>query len=79
MIRFKINNKSIKMKISNASIVVEGTYYDGNYTIIPSVEENQNLPTANKVMKEDLKVMKIPYFETSNNHGGQTVYIGNEV
>ncbi|MCB6646211.1 hypothetical protein LI154_13300 [[Clostridium] scindens] len=37
------------------------------------------LPTANKVLKKDIVVQKVPYFETSNNYDGVTVYIAEEV
>ena len=52
--------------------------YNGDYTVTPSVEE-QTLKTANKKMLEDVTVKKIPFYETSNLSGGNTVYIGNEV
>ena len=52
--------------------------YNGDYTVTPSVEE-QTLKTANKKMLEDITVKKIPFYETSNLSGGNTVYIGNEV
>ena len=52
--------------------------YTGEYTVIPSLSE-QTLETKQKLMKENLTVMEIPYFETSNNSGGTTVYIGKEI
>ena len=52
--------------------------YNGDYTVTPSVEE-QTLKTANKKMLEDVTVKKIPFYETSNLSGGNTVYIGSEV
>ena len=33
----------------------------------------------NKVLKKDVTVQKVPYFETSNIQNGVTVYIAEEV
>lgn len=52
--------------------------YAGTYEVTPDTKE-QTLPTANKVMREDLTIKKIPYAEVSNSSGGTTVTIGNEV
>ena len=52
--------------------------YKGSYEVTPQVQE-QTLSTARKVMRDDIKVKEIPYFEVSNNSGGNTVYIGSEV
>lgn len=57
---------------------VGGAPYEGDYTVTPAVNA-QTLPTKEKVMLDDLSIKAIPYFETSNNSGGNTVYIGNEV
>lgn len=50
-------------------------YYTGEYVVTPSVQE-QILETRNKVMSNDVTVEEIPYYETSNEHGGYTVIIG---
>ena len=52
--------------------------YDGPYDAIPKVTA-QTLPTANKLMLEDVSVRAIPYFDVSNPAGGNTIYIANEV
>lgn len=52
--------------------------YDGQYEAIPKVTA-QTLPTANKLMLEDVSVRAIPYFDVSNPAGGNTIYIANEV
>ena len=72
-----------KLKIEDVvfgKIQISGnlSIYNGNYTVTPSVEE-QTLKTANKKMLEDVTVKKIPFYETSNLSGGNTVYIGSEV
>ena len=48
--------------------------FDGGYEITPKVE-NQLFETKNKLMKEDLNVLPIP-FHMVNNEKGQTVIIG---
>ena len=52
--------------------------YIGNYEVIPKVKA-QTLNTANKLMKKDVLVLEIPYFDVSNSAGGNTIYIGTEV
>lgn len=52
--------------------------YNGDYVVTPSVNE-QFLKTANKKMLDDVMIKEIPFFETSNDSGGNTVYIGKEL
>ena len=59
-------------------VVGEHETYDGEYAVTPTVQ-SQTLPTKKKVMAEDVTIKEIPYFDVSNNAGGSTVYIGNEV
>ena len=51
--------------------------YSGDYNIIPKTQ-SQTLETKNKLMRDDLSIKEIPYYETSNPYG-ETIYIGNEV
>lgn len=53
--------------------------YEGDYTVIPSTDEDIVLETKDKIMTDDLTLKKIPFHETSNDSGGITVYIGKEV
>ena len=53
-------------------------YYDGDQTVTPKVEK-QELATRQKFLTEDVKIKEIPFFEVSNNEGGQTVFIGKEL
>lgn len=48
--------------------------YRGPYRVIPSTQE-QILDTNDKIMKDDVTVEEIPYFETANEYG-YTIYIG---
>lgn len=52
--------------------------YDGPYEAIPKVEA-QTLPTAKKLMTDDVTVHGVPFYEVSNAHGGNTVYIAKEL
>lgn len=52
--------------------------YDGDYVVTPKVTE-QMMPTKDKVMRDDVTVRAIPYFDVSNPAGGKTIYIANEV
>jgi len=51
-----------------------GSPYDGTYEITPTDYE-QYLDTAGKVMRDEVTVHKVPYFETGNESGGFTVSI----
>ena len=52
--------------------------YDGPYEIIPKTEP-QVLRTKEKTMMDDVTVREVPYFEVSNQFGGNTVYIAKEL
>ena len=52
--------------------------YDGSYEVTPRVTA-QTLPTARKILTEDLTVREIPRYDVSNTAGGKTIYIANEV
>ena len=58
--------------------VINGTPYKGPYEVTPRVVE-QTMETRNKVMTDDVTVLAIPVYRTSNQSGGTTVYIANEV
>ncbi len=52
--------------------------YHGTYKIVPDPVNNQELPTKDKFLSENIKLSKIPYFETTNSEGGMTVIIGDK-
>lgn len=52
--------------------------YDGDYIVIPKPFDDQEFNTKGLLMKDDLTVLQIPYYETSNIADGLTVYIGGE-
>lgn len=53
--------------------------YDGVYVVTPKINIDQILETKDKIMENDVTVLKIPLWETSNESGGTTVYIAMEI
>ena len=78
----QVNPSAIAVSPGNSGDmpVIWETYekYDGAYEVVPS-STAQTLATENKVMKKNLRITEIPYYETSNLSGGNTVYIGKEI
>ena len=72
------NNKHVRNDIDFASTPPEYPRYTGPYEVIPEIVA-QVLTTKDKVMRDDVTVLEIPYFETSNPQGGETVYIGSSL
>lgn len=52
--------------------------YDGEYEVTPQAHKEQILLTKNKSMTDNVTVLRVPYFETSNIYGN-TVFIATEV
>lgn len=61
------------------SVTTEYDAYTGDYQVVPHAFDAQTLNTANRLLKDDIVVASIPYWETSNDSDGMTVYIGKEV
>lgn len=60
----------------------EGEYipeYEDSYTITPQAFQDIVLPTKNKQLKDNIIIKEIPYYETSNTSGGNTVYIAGQI
>lgn len=53
--------------------------YSGVYEVAPKTDEAVVLETAAKYMERDITVLKVPFYQTGNEQGGTTVYIGDEV
>lgn len=58
------------------SFIDQMEHYDGPYDIMPSIDFDQILETANKIVGENITIAQIPYAETTNTAGGYTVTIG---
>lgn len=55
--------------------VIHNEYYDGETTVVPS-DYDKVLHTNGKTMRDDVTVVAIPFFRTTNVSGGDTIYIG---
>lgn len=52
------------------------TEYNGQYEVTPLPVLEQILRTQGTYLAENVVVLPIPYYETTNNAGGYTVFIG---
>ena len=79
----KICSEEFRLDIKNYQGMKNADIYTGDYIVTPKDIEQQ-IKTKNKFLNKDLIVKdlivkKIPFFETSNEEGGNTVYIGKEL
>jgi len=63
----------------NISIMKEYDVYNGAYQVVPRAFDAQTLQTAEKLLKEDITVTDVPYWETSNESDGVSAYIAKEL
>lgn len=63
--------------VSVTGPVVGAPEYSGPYDITPLFSV-QTLPTAKRLMQQDVTIRKIPQYEVSNDYGGYTLIIGDE-
>ncbi len=63
----------------NLCVTKEYDAYAGSYDIVPKAFQSQTLETKDRVMKQDLHVEEVPYWETSNDANGKTAYIASEI
>ncbi len=66
-------NLALDTRIVNEIVNVD--HYEGSYDITPLAYYEQILPTKDKMCDDDIMVRRVPYYETSNLSGGNTVYI----
>ncbi len=77
-VKFSETSQTLAASLGEIQVVTEyvgGELYNGDYVVTPKVAE-QTLETKAKVMSDDVQIKAIPFFETANNAGGDTVYIG---
>ena len=78
-IRFKVtDDESVKFKIDSMIAIGGAERYEGEYVITPKAYDEQILETKDKIMSNDVVVLKVPKYETTNLSGGYTVYIAEE-
>lgn len=58
------------------AVYEEHDIYDGPIVVTPKTDSETVLETANTLLINDITVLEVPYFETTNLSGGYTVYIG---
>lgn len=76
-----VGDEALKASVVGGPIeIVDADFpqYDGDYSLTPRVEA-WTVETAGKLMRDDLTVEAIPYFDVSNQSGGSTVYIGGSI
>ena len=73
------NVLNMPVTVGNVINVHGGEHYEGPYEVLPLAFDETVLETKDLVMDDDVTVLKIPYYETSNLSGGYTVFIAGEV
>lgn len=66
--------KTISGKLTSGKRDVD--VYTGEYEVTPKAWEETVLPTADKLLLEDVRVFEIPYYTVANPSGGKTAIIG---
>lgn len=69
---------NIKQDVIIVPVYKDAPPYEGDYEVTPKVSE-QKLPTAMKLLEEDVTIKSIPFFNVGNTSGGSTVYIAKEI
>lgn len=69
--------KPIPMNAEQVRVIYDSPYpeYTGATDVTPQIIE-QTLPTQNTLLKKDIFISAIPYYETTNLSGGYTAIIG---
>lgn len=62
--------------LESGDSIIDYDEYQGQYNVTPLPTVEQILRTRNKVLKQDVVIDPIPYYEVSNDAGGITVSIG---
>lgn len=77
---FIINTDIIEigMALDVGIFTTAGDRYDGVYEVTPKAYDETILATEGKVMDDDVTVRQVPFYVTSNQSGGETVYIAEE-
>ena len=73
---FDVFKYSFGTYLESDGSLIDYDIYTGKYTVTALPEVEQILRTQNKILKNDIVIKPIPYFEVSNEAGGITVSIG---
>jgi hypothetical protein len=77
MIQVRVAQQSAVRVDVTGTTVVGAPEYSGPYDITPLFTA-QVLPTAKRLMQQNLTIKKIPQYEVSNDSNGYTLIIGEE-
>ena len=77
MIKVRVAQQSAVRVDVTGTTVVGAPEYSGPYDITPLFSA-QVLPTAKRLMQQNLTIKKIPQYEVSNDSNGYTLIIGEE-
>ena len=77
MIQVRVAQQSAVRVDVTGTAVVSAPEYSGPYDITPLFTA-QVLPTAKRLMQQDLTIKKIPQYEVANDSSGYTLIIGEE-
>jgi hypothetical protein len=77
MIQVRVAQQSAVRVDVTGTTVVGAPEYSGPYDITPLFTA-QVLPTAKRLMQQDLTIKKIPQYEVANDSSGYTLIIGEE-
>ena len=67
---------AVSVRITGTA-VVSAPEYAGPYDITPSLSA-QTLPTAKRLLQQNITIKKIPQYEVTNDSNGYTLIIGEE-
>lgn len=71
-------NETLSASFDEVIMVADADVYEGDYTVVPKAHEETVLETEGLLMADDVTVLQVPYYETSNT-SGYTAYIASEV
>lgn len=68
----------VPMGVEQVRIIYDSPFpdYEGPINVTPTAGTAQTLQTANRLVKSNITVEEIPYYETTNLSGGYTAIIG---
>ena len=72
------DRKPVPLSVEHVRIIHGSPYpeYTGETVVTPKAFEEQTLGTHNTLVRDDITVLEIPYYETTNLKGGYTAIIG---
>lgn len=73
------NEQTVTLETEAVTYVPAGEIYDGEYIVTPKAHNAQVLATEGKVMNDNVTVLKVPYYETSNVYDGKTIFIAEDL